>query len=303
MQNEMRKCLDSNEWSIISQIEPSLQNCILCPGQEAKTEEIYSIKDNRGRWLVRSIVDPYPFTHPSVFKGKGNGFLTSFNAHGWSELIVETREHTKELHELTTEEISKVLLIYQKRISELIGKENVEFIGIVKDNLKLEFEHSYSKIFTLPILPKLIREKLNAFSDFMYKNEKCLYCEIVEREKKSPRFVFENESFVAIVPFSQRNIYSTWIIPKAHRQSIVNLTKIELFHLSEMIKNLLKRFSIVLSPFKYSIVFYIKPKNEEDFHFHIEIFQKTINPSIKDGYGINLFRFSPESIAKILRGK
>ncbi len=303
MQNEIRKSYDANEWSLVSPIEPSSVGCALCPVSEEKTKETYRIEDKKGNWIVRSIVDPYPLTHPSMFKLKENGFFKSFSAHGWSEIVVETRDHTKELHELTSEEIKDVLLIYINRVKYLRSLEKVEFVGIIKDNLHLDFDHSYSRVFTLPIIPEYTKMKMALFNDYFFKNEKCMYCDIIKNEKESPRFIFENESFVVFVPFSPKNNYEVWIIPKKHYACISELNEFETFTLAETIKNILTRLSIVITPFRYGIAFHLKPNNEKDFHFHIEIFQKTFHPTLKEGYGMNLCKITPENIAKILRGK
>ena len=304
MQNELRKSYDSEGWSLISQIEPSAVGCALCPGSEDKTKETFRIEDEKGKWIVRSIVDPYPLTHPSIFKIKENERIyETFSAHGWSEIVTETRDHAKELHELSADEIKNILLVYINRVKELQKRENVEFIGILKDNLHIEFNHSYSRILTLPIVPEYIKEKINKFNDYLFKNEKCLYCDLIKKEKESPRFIFENDSFIAFVPFSQINNYEVWILPKKHYQSITDLSTFEVFTLAETIKNILSRLKAALSPFQYGMAFYIKPKNEKDFHFHIKIFQKTIPPTLKESYGINLCKLTPENVAKILRGK
>ena len=305
MQNEIRKSFDSEGLSLISTIDTTISNnCLLCPSMEEKIEETFSIKDNKGKWISKSIVDPYPFTHPSIFKLKDEGTIfKKYTSHGWSELVIESREHTKELHELTSEEIKNVILVYIDRIKSMREKDNVELIGVIKDNLKNEFEHSHSRIFTLPILPELIKNKVNNFNDYKFKNEKCFYCDLIEKEIKSPRLIFENKTFAVIAPFYQNNNYDVWILPKKHYSCLSDLNEFEIFNLAETIKNILTRMSVVISPFKYSIVFHLKPNNVEDFHFHINIFQKTIQSSLKDGYGVNLCKLTPENIAKILRGK
>lgn len=303
MQNELRKAWDSQEWCLVSEIEPSSVGCALCPVSDEKTEERGRIENAKGQWVAKCITDPYPITHPSMFKPKTEGVFKSFNAHGWSEVVVETREHTKEFHELSPEEIKNVLLLYQKRIAELKSRENVEFIGIVKDNLQMDFSHSYSKIFTLPIVPEYSKEKSIAFNDYKFKNEKCLYCDMLASESSSPRLVFENEHFSVFVPFSQRNSHETWIVPKKHFSCITELNEFEVFSLAETIKNLLTRFSVISNPFRYGMVYHLKPINEGDFHFHIEIFQKTIQSSTKEGYSIGFCKISPENTAKMLRGK
>jgi UDPglucose--hexose-1-phosphate uridylyltransferase len=307
MQNELRKTSDTEKWSILSPMEPSSVGCGLCPGNEDKTEETGVIKDpesRTGEWTARSIIDPYPITHPMKFKvDESKQLYQSFKAHGWSEIVIETRDHVKELHELSIEEIKAVIQLYIDRIKSLNKKEQVEQVCIVKDNLRKDFNHSYSRIFTLPIIPTKIKEKLQSFSDYHYRNESCLYCDIIKNAKTNPRFIFENDYFVCLTPFAQELDYEVWILPKKHYCCVSELNEFEIFTLAETIKNTIMRLSAAVKPLRYGMYFYIKPANEKDFHFHIILNQKTLHSSIGEGYGISLSRFSPEEVSKILRGK
>lgn len=314
MQNELRKSYDTEDETIISEIVPSSVGCILCPQvelpqsivpeQTEKLEETYKIVDQKsGVWLCRAIVDPYPVTHPSIFKLKENDqFVQSYSAHGWSEVVVETRDHSKELHELSVDEIKNVLLVYINRIKELRQKENVAQICILKDNLRSEFNHSYSKIITLPILPKKTKEKVKKFNDFQFKYQDCLYCNIIKKERTSQRIVFENDSFIVLVPFAQDSQYEVTIFPKKHYTCLSEISQFETFTLAETIKNVLTRMSALTNPFRYGMVFHLRPNSEKDFHFHISIYYKTLEPTLKEGYGINLSKITPEDTAKMLRG-
>lgn len=304
MQNELRKIPDMDEWSIISHIEPSSVGCALCPGSEEKTEETKAVMDNKtGKWICRSIADPYPITHPMMFKLDKSGLYQSFKAHGWSEVVIETRDHIKELHELSIDEIKAVIQVYAERTKELNKKEQVEQVCIAKDNLRTEFNHSYSKIFTLPVVPTKMKGKIQSFMDYQYKNEKCLYCDLIEDGKNSPRLIFENDHFVCMTPFAQELDYETWILPKKHYCCVSELNEFEIFTLAETIKNTLMRLSAAVKPMRYGMYFYIKPTNEKDFHFHVILNQKTLHSSICEGYGVSLNRVSPEEVSKILRGK
>lgn len=307
MQNELRKSYDTDSWSLISPLTPSSVGCALCPGNEENTEETFSLTDKEsktGKWLSRSIVDPYPLTHPMSFKlNESDPLLQSFKAHGWSEVIIETRDHKKELHDLNAEEIKSVLDIYSERLSELSKRENVEQIGITKDNLRTEFKHSYSKIFTLPMLTNKMKEKVRSFADFQYKHEECIYCNLIKKEKNSPRFISENDHFICLAPFSQEITHEMWILPKKHVGSLEELNDFEKFSLAELLKTMLIRFSVGVQPFQYVMSFQIKPIKEKDFHFHMVIGQKGLHSSLEEGFNLYMHKMSPEDTAKIFRGK
>ena len=313
MQNELRKSYDSEDETIISPIAPSSVGCILCPQLEMpdsiapkeRLEETYRIesKGKNGVWLCRSIVDPYPVTHPTMFKPKENSdILQSYAAHGWSEVVIETRDHQKELHELSSEEIKNVLTIYAHRIKELRKKENVAHVCVIKDNIHSEFNHSYSKIITLPIVPRKTKEKMTKFNDYHYKHDDCLYCDILKKEKLTSRNILENEQFIVLATYAQDMPYEVIILPKKHYTCLSEMNEFEIFTLAETLKNILTRMSAVVNPLKYSMSFHLRPNQEKDFHFHISVGQKTLRPTLNEGYGINLSKISSEDTAKMLKG-
>lgn len=307
MQNELRKSYDTEDWLLLASHEPSSVGCALCPGSEDKTQETFSITDpesKTGAWLCRSIIDPYPMTHPMAFKlSRSENNLQSYKAHGWSEIVIETRNHTKEFHELTIDEIKAVLQVYADRSKELGKKDGVEQVCIAKDNQRIDFDHSHSKIFTLPVVPKEMKEKMEKFNDYQYKNESCLYCNMIKVEKNSPRFIFENDHFLCFVPFVTKQEYELVVAPKKHYTDIHELNEFELFTLAETLKNALTRLSVAAKPLKYWMVFYIKPNKEKDFHFHIGIGTRSAYSTVGEGYGLHVHRVTPEDIAKILKGK
>jgi UDPglucose--hexose-1-phosphate uridylyltransferase len=234
---------------------------------------------------------------------QGDEMFQSFKAHGWSEIVVETRNHTKELHELSVDEIKAVLQVYADRTSELNKKEGVEQVCIIKDNQRSEFDHSYSKVFTLPIVPKKMKEKMEKLNDYRYKHDSCLYCDIIKKEKNSPRVIFENDHFICFVPFAPEHEYELMIIPKKHYSEMHDMNDFEMFTLAETIKSSILRLSAAIKPLRYCMAFYLKPKNEKDFHFHITIVPKQQRSSIGESYWLDLHKNTPEDIAKILKGK
>lgn len=308
MQNEIRKGPDSENWSLISSIAPSSVGCLLCPntefpGTESKVEETFRIADKSGAWICRSIVDPYPITHPISKKIKDSDeFYQTYYGHGWSEVIAECRDHNKEFHEFSSEEIKHVFMVYINRIKELTKKEGAEQVCIVKDNLRTDFNHSHSRIFTLPLVPNKIKEKMQKFSDYQYKNQECIYCNLIKKESSGRRTIFENENFIAIVPFAQELSGQIEIFPKKHYSCLSNLNEVEVFNLAELVKHLLGRMSVVYKPLKYGVYFVLKPVKEKDFHFHIGIAQKSFHDTISEGYGLSFHKFSSEDTAKLIRG-
>ena len=78
-------------------------------------------------------------------------------------------------------------------------------------------------------------EEVKASREYFLKNNICPYCEILKVEKKGPRFIYENDSFLTFAPWASVHPFEFWIVPKKHQQTLLELD-------SEERKSLAKTF-------------------------------------------------------------
>ena len=159
MTNEIRKDYLIDQWVIIAserakrptdfkrkdakKNETKIEDCPFCPGNEMMTPPasllylpdnggIKKDKDHTGErrrdWLVRCVPNLYPALSPRVpIKLDTNLTLTRRDGVGAHEVIIESPDHNKELHELSIEHVQDVLWAYKERILDL-KKEIQDFI-------------------------------------------------------------------------------------------------------------------------------------------------------------------------------
>lgn len=315
MQNELRKDYVTDNWSIIA---PSRSKKPVkpkdCPFCDLKNVERVILKlDKQGKekdpWQVAVVENMYPITHPSKFKLTGLGTLfTKSLAHGYSEVLIETPEHNKEIQNMTIDELSLVFEAIKRRIEKLGERKKVDHVLIAKlaGPLRGSLEHPHFQIITYPKIPKLINEEIKSFNNYEKINKRCIFCDVIKKEIKSERKIMENEHFVAICPFASRNAYEIWILTKEHKKQLKDLNKLEIFSLVEMIKEVFRRLSSILKPLSYIMVIHESPVSlkHQDFHFHIEIYPSL--PKVAHKYaprevGIRHISVSPEKAASILK--
>lgn len=240
---ELRKDYILDRWSIIAPkrskrprsfkqpvAKTTDDNCPFCPGKEDQTPpEIGRVEENK-EWKIRWFSNKFGFLDKGNLKIQThNKFYTFAKAAGKNEVIVETRDHKKQLHNLSIEHITEILRIYVQRIKEL-SKTN-KYVVIFKNqgiNAGTSLVHLHTQVAAINIEPPMIKKQVQA----SFENGKCLYCDIVKSEKEGERRVFENNDFVSFCPYAPRFNFETWIFPKKHIRSITDLNKDQLTQLA-----------------------------------------------------------------------
>jgi len=310
---ELRKDYILNRWSYIAadrgkrprQFEKSKDNsedavCYFCPGNESLTPpEIGRIGD-KNKWEVRW----FPNKFPAVDEKSGNeittsnGFYTSGGAFGYHEIIAETPNHEKQLADLSEGEIKKALEVYSLRIKELSAKDKIKYVQVFKNSgaeAGTSLAHSHTQIAATNIIPRLVREKIEAVKKY----EKCPYCDIIAQEEKSERFVYSNGDFITFAPYAPRFNYEAWIFPRRHYKNITELNNNELENLSKALKKVLSKLGAINAPYNFHL--HYSPE-KEDLHFHFEIMPRM---NIWAGFELAtdsyVITVSPENAAEFYR--
>ncbi len=306
---ELRKDYILDRWVIVAphrgkrphdfqvKTEQTSGHCPFCPGSESETPtEIGRIESN-SEWIVRWFPNKFAILHPhgSFDIKTHNNFYTFGPAQGSHEVIVETRDHNKQLHELSVSHIVELLKVYNWRIEDL--SKDYEYVVVFKNHgVKggTSLLHSHTQVTALKVVPPSVREEVAAST-----GESCRYCDIIAKEKNSTRAVFENEFFVAFCPYASRYNYEVWVFTKEHMGDINNMDDYELRALAEILKKILVKLGSIHA--SYNMVIHYSPKNE-DLHFHIEIKPRIATwGGFELSTGIIVNKVAPESAAEFYR--
>lgn len=242
--------------------------CYFCPGNENLTPpEIGRVADGEG-WKVRWFANKFPAVEPELRKEmQPDGFYTKGEGFGFHEVVAETPDHTRQLADLSKEELKDVLKIYAQRMAELSQKEGVKYCQIFKNSgaeAGCSIAHSHSQIIAGNLVPRYVREKVEAAEKY----EQCPYCSIIKTEEESERLIFANENFLAFTTFAPRFNYEVMIFPKTHYHNIVELDEKEFEDLAEVFEKILSKLAKIGAP--YNFYLHVAP-GLDDLHFHFEI--------------------------------
>jgi UDPglucose--hexose-1-phosphate uridylyltransferase len=277
--------------------------CFFCPGNENLTPpEIGRInnKNKKDEWQVRWFLNKFPAVDENLKKEikTTNKFYTSGEAFGFHEIIVETPDHEKQLANLSVEEIEEILKIYALRMKKLSAKDGIKYVQIFKNSgvsAGTSLAHSHSQIIATNVIPDLVQEKIDAVKRY----KSCPYCEIIEKEEKSERFIHANDDFICFAPYAPRFNYEAWIFPKKHYKNITELKEAEFKNLAEIFKIILPKMEEV--NLSYNFYLHYSPA-EGDLHFHF-----VIAPRVNTWAGFEMasdsfiVKTSPENAAEFYR--
>lgn len=276
------------------------ETCYFCPGNESQTPpEIGRIEKN-GSWTMRWFPNKFSFVESQgnpVVK-TADRFFTYSSPYGEHEVFVETPDHQKQLHDLSIDEIKEVLKVYSNRIKELSARS--EYVVVFKNHGLdggTSLVHSHSQIASLNIVPPSIMDE----TELGFKEGRCLYCDILNIEKKSFRRVFENDSFVSFCAYASRFNFEIWVFPKRHINNPNDMSEKEYEDLATMMKKILLRLGELEADYNYGL--HYAPKGKQ-LHFHIEIMPriaKWAGMELSSGIIVNVV--SPENAAKFYRGE
>ena len=307
------------EWTIIAghrAIRPQVhkkanimeKSCPFCEGQE----------EVEGEWIVKYLPNKYPSLQikppePSVL---GNDLVPVLPAKGVCEVIIYTKDHYKTLERLPVDHIVKIIELWTNRYEEIGKISEIKYVFIFENTgteIGVSLDHPHGQIYSFPFIPPRIKVELNSSKSYFEKNEKCLYCSIIEFEiKDKKRIIFENDDFVCFIPFFSQYAYETFLIPKRHIQSLSDLKENEIRNFAISLKQILniyrKRFPNQLD---YLMLFHQKPTTEENyeyFHFYVEFIviqrgggKKKYLGGVERGTGTIINSSNPEKNAKELR--
>jgi UDPglucose--hexose-1-phosphate uridylyltransferase len=153
-------------------------------------------------------------------------------------------------------------------------------------------------------MPTTVDAEIRAGTRFWSQHGKCVFCDLIEREAKSPRLIQDNEHFVALAPYASVNPMEFWIIPKRHDANLLSLTIAEKEALAKTLKTTLKGLKDLVNdpPYNYGIHLSLSKQAQDCFHWHLEVYPMlAIWAGFEKSTGVYINTVPPETAAVELR--
>ncbi|MBL7056477.1 galactose-1-phosphate uridylyltransferase [Candidatus Woesearchaeota archaeon] len=268
------------------------------PGNEHLTPPEIARVEKNGKWTIRVIPNKFAFLDSKKYS-KIKSFPKVNPAYGRHEVIVETPSKIKQLWDLSSEEIFKILEVYSDRIYELSGKKHIKYVQIFKNHGKsagTSLFHSHTQVAALPLIPPSIEDKLRGM-----KKNKLTYESLVKKESKSKRKALETKHFVAICPFASRFNFEVHVFPKKHYSNIAEMPDKIVKDLALILKKILRKLKSLNCSYNFHL--HYAPEGKAML-FHMEITPRLASwAGFEHSSGIIVNSISPETAAKFYKSK
>jgi UDPglucose--hexose-1-phosphate uridylyltransferase len=337
--NELRKDYLLNRWVVIAtergrrptdfakKEKPLAKTsvCPFCPGNEHMTPpallvyiesqgKIEKAKDQEGfrhkNWLIRCFPNLFPAFNPPQQTSnrekimKGSGLAAAVGHH---EVIVESPIHDEHPSDARIPQLVHVINAYLDRLQELSAKPYVRYVSIFRNHgleAGASLSHAHSQIIATPFTPKIVKEELAASRRFWRKNGSCVFCQIIEKERKSPRFIMESPDFLVFAPYASINPMEFWIFPKKHEASPLKLSEKAKENFAKTLRACFSALKSLLNDPPYNFGFHIALEEaaKPHYHWHLEVYPKlAIWAGFEKSTGMYINTVSPETAAESLR--
>lgn len=326
---ELRKDPITGRWVIIStergkrptSFAPVVRSenaslCPFCPGhEEATPPEILAYRDsnsepNQPGWRLRVMPNKYPaLVVEGTMNREPHGIYDKMSGIGAHEVIVETPEHGLDLTDMSDEAVRDVFWAYRERMMDLERDRRFQYILVFKNHGQAagaSLEHAHSQLIATPIVPMTVAEEIAGAKRYFDFKERCIFCDIVRQElSDQERIAADYDAFLSLQPFAPRFPFETWIIPKTHQSSYLELSDAEVMVLARAVKDTLLRLKIALHDPAFNFMLHTRPVSDEYheyYHWHIEIIPKlTRVAGFEWGSGFYINPTPPEESAQYLR--
>jgi UDPglucose--hexose-1-phosphate uridylyltransferase len=299
--------------------------CPMCPGNEHMTPPamLVYLKSGKGirkakdkndhrdkNWLIRVIPNLYPaFSTPKqkISRKEIMKNDTLAMAVGHHEVLVESPIHDEGPANARIPQLMHVINGYIDRLRELSKKPYVQYVSIFRNHgleAGASLSHAHSQIITTPFIPRTVKEEMVSSKKSWEQNRRCVFCDIIKKERQGPRFILENAKFSVFAPYASVNPMEFWIFPRKHQASLWNMSQAEVKTFAETLKACLNGLKTLVNdpPYNYGFHLAINSDASDYYHWHLEVYPKlAIWAGFEKSTGVYINTMTPETAAESLR--
>lgn len=289
------------------------ERCPFCPGRESEIPPILfqgnALADSRP-WHTRVFVNKYPALAPVNLGGALNhGCYRTWPGEGVHEVIVETPHHDEDLFAMPVESVEHLLATYAARVAEVRSKHPRLYPALFKNygrKAGATLRHPHSQLIATPVLPTHVREREDRMRRVFEEDGCCAVCRLVVAETGiRERVIWEDDHFIAFVPFAAESMCETMIVPRRHCSDLSDIDSSERTSLARAISALTGALERTLDQPSYNILFMLPstPLLETSIaHWYMVLRPRYgVEAGFEQATGMRINASWPESDAELLR--
>ena len=250
-------------------------NCYLCPGNTRANNEINPDYKN-----TYSFINDFSAILDVKTENFKDNLLEAHTESGICKVLCYSPNHSLTMPQMDESEIVSIIKLWQKEYKDLGSIENINNIQIFEnkgESMGCSNPHPHGQIWAQKSIPTEILKKQNNFKKFYENNNQSMLLAYIKKELElKERIIYENESFVALVPFWAVWPYESMVITKNHRKSILELNEKEVTDYANILKILTTKYdNLFQTSFPYSTGIHQAPTNNEqnnEWHVHMSFY-------------------------------
>jgi UDPglucose--hexose-1-phosphate uridylyltransferase len=250
-------------------------NCYLCPGNTRANGTVNP--DYRSTY---TFTNDFSAITPDIpdFITDQSSLITARSEKGLCKVVCFSPKHNLTLAEMLVPDLVTVIRTWQSEYKALGELPYINYVQIFENKGEImgcSNPHPHGQIWAQESIPgEPAREQEFQLAYYNKMNRSLLGDYVKVELQKKERIVFENESFVSLVPFWAIWPYEIMIIPKRNIQHLLQLTENEVADYAEILKVVTVKYDNLFKvSFPYSAGIHqaptdVKPHVEWQMHMH-----------------------------------
>lgn len=267
----------------------SPKDCGFCPAHADKAKSLLTVGPARD-WRIKVLANRFPAVSEANPK-----------AYGTQEVIIETPDHRKQFENLSDAAIAELIEAYARRTRAITSDPKIKYVIVFKNTNQAgaSILHSHSQIFATDFVPPQIEDKLRRAAEYTHQNGTCPYCDIIKKETKGPRRVYEDDRVAAFAPYASMHNYELWILPKRHVRDITGLNAGERRSWAKVLKKAIAFVAKKGLPYNF---YFHQIVRGADLHLYMKLTPRGgVWAGVEIGSGVIINPVAPEDAAALYR--
>lgn len=250
-------------------------NCYLCPGNKRAGGF-----ENPKYESTFTFVNDFSALIEDVPQGELNkeNLLIAKSEKGLCKVICFSPRHDLTLARMEIPAICGVIKLWQNEYKELGTKPYIKYVQIFENRgaiMGCSNPHPHGQIWANETVPDIPQKESESQLEHFNKHGRPLLLDYLDIElKEQKRIIYQNDSFVVLVPFWAVWPYELMILPKTAISNISQLNEAQITDLAKAMKYLgVKYDNLFLTNFPYSMGIHQAPTDSKEhpewqLHFH-----------------------------------
>jgi UDPglucose--hexose-1-phosphate uridylyltransferase len=211
---------------------------------------------------------------------QNKGLLVAEGESGICRVLCFSPRHDLTLSTMDVTDIEIVVDTWVRQSIELASLPATRYVQIFENRgamMGASNPHPHCQVWSIDSIPEAPAKELAKQGEYLQRHGHCLLCEYLEIEvAEKTRIVFENSSFVVLVPFWAVWPFEVLICSRRHVDVLPEFSSAEQADLARILKRLTTTYDRLFdAPFPYSMGFHQAPTDgveHPEWHFHAHFY-------------------------------